>query len=54
MKMLRVIHRASSVHPMGIVGTFCGAHALPPGITAEAATDDVINVQLPELVVRAV
>ena len=52
MKMLRVIHRANAAHPIDIVPTFCGAHSIPQGKTAEEATVDVIDVQIPELVVR--
>lgn len=51
MKMLRVIHTTSTVHPIGIVSTYCGAHSVPTGMTVDQATDDVVNVQLPRLIV---
>jgi imidazolonepropionase len=51
MKMLRVIHAVNSRHPMDIVGTYCGAHSVPAGMTADTATEDVIERQLPELAV---
>ncbi len=52
MKMLRVIHKTNAVHAIDIVSTYCGAHSIPVGKTADEATADVIEVQLPELVVR--
>jgi imidazolonepropionase len=53
MKMLRVIHDAKKHHPIGIEATYCGGHSVPVGSTPEAATEDIINVQIPELVVRS-
>lgn len=47
LKMLRVLRRAAEVHPIEIVATFCGAHAVPPGRTAEEAAEDVVRNQLP-------
>jgi hypothetical protein len=52
MKMLRVIHSVNSAHAMDVVSTFCGAHSVPVGMTADEATEDVVAVQIPELVVR--
>ncbi|XP_022109706.1 probable imidazolonepropionase [Acanthaster planci] len=49
MKMLRVLERARRELPIEISSTFCGAHSVPIGQTAEEATEDVINKQLPEL-----
>ncbi|XP_070559217.1 probable imidazolonepropionase [Ptychodera flava] len=46
-KMLKVIQKAKKELPIEISSTFCGAHSIPKGKTAEEATDDVINVQLP-------
>ncbi|GAB1599070.1 probable imidazolonepropionase isoform X1, partial [Argonauta hians] len=45
-KMLTVIERAKREVPIDISSTFCGAHAVPKGKTAEEATYDVINNQL--------
>lgn len=50
MKMLRVIHSVNSAHAMDVVSTFCGAHSVPVGMTADEATEDVVAVQIPELV----
>lgn len=50
MKMLRVLHSAAQKHPIEIVSTFLGAHAVPKGKTADAIVHDVIHVMLPELV----
>lgn len=47
LKMLRVLHRADAVHPLSVVSTFCGAHAVPAGKTSQEATRDVIDHQLP-------
>ncbi|XP_015780717.1 PREDICTED: probable imidazolonepropionase [Acropora digitifera] len=49
MKMLRVIERAKKDLPIEISSTFCGAHSVPKGSTAEEATNDVINCQIPKL-----
>lgn len=46
-KMLRVIERARRTLPVDISCTFCGAHAIPRGQTAEEATKNVIEKQLP-------
>ena len=51
MKMLKVAHAAGSSHAIDIVSTYCGAHSVPTGSTPEQATEDVITVQIPELVV---
>ncbi len=53
MKMLRVIHTAKKAGRIGVVSTYCGAHSIPAGMDADAATRDVIDHQLPELVVRS-
>jgi imidazolonepropionase len=49
LKMLRVLKRASDVHPIDIISTFCGAHAVPAGLTSEEATINVIEEQLPRV-----
>ncbi|EAN84390.1 putative imidazolonepropionase [Trypanosoma cruzi] len=47
LKMLRVLKQANDEGPLTIVSTFCGAHAVPEGKTAEEAVRDVVEVQLP-------
>ncbi|KAJ8046502.1 putative imidazolonepropionase [Holothuria leucospilota] len=46
-KMLRVIERARKEVPIEISSTFCGAHAVPKGSSVKQATEDVLNNQLP-------
>ncbi|XP_013419726.1 probable imidazolonepropionase [Lingula anatina] len=45
-KMLKVMEKAKKIVPIDISSTFCGAHSVPKGKTADEAADDVINVQL--------
>lgn len=52
MKMLQVLHEANKEHPIEIISTFLGAHSIPKGSTAAEATEDVINKQLPALLVQ--
>ncbi|XP_050697761.1 probable imidazolonepropionase isoform X2 [Eriocheir sinensis] len=47
MKMLRVLERARPLAPLTISSTFCGAHSVPKGLTAEEATRRVVEEQLP-------
>ncbi|KAK2182115.1 hypothetical protein NP493_366g02016 [Ridgeia piscesae] len=51
MKMLAAIERAKNDRslPIDISSTFCGAHAVPKHKTAQEATTDVVDVQLPRL-----
>jgi len=48
-KMLKVLEKAKTATPIEIASTFLGAHSIPKGKTAEEATVDVIEVQLPEV-----
>eukprot|EP00057_Strongylocentrotus_purpuratus_P034859 XP_796824.3 PREDICTED: probable imidazolonepropionase [Strongylocentrotus purpuratus] len=48
-KMLRVLERAKRELPIEISSTYCGAHAVPKGMTVEEATQDVIKVQIPKI-----
>lgn len=47
LRMLEVIKRANDRHPVDIVPTFMGAHAVPADRTAESYIDEVIKEQLP-------
>jgi hypothetical protein len=38
-----------STHPVELIPTFLGAHSVPKGKTADEATYDILNNQLPEL-----
>lgn len=44
LKMLRVIHQAKGRHPIDLVSTFLGAHAVPAGMTSEQATAAVLEM----------
>ncbi|XP_031571789.1 probable imidazolonepropionase [Actinia tenebrosa] len=48
-KMLRVIERAKKELPIEISSTYCGAHSIPKGSTAEKATENILNEQLPAI-----
>ena len=48
--MLNVMQRpAIRAHAVELSPTFLAAHSIPKGSTEEAATDDIINHQLPKL-----
>jgi imidazolonepropionase len=47
LRMLRVIEQADRHHPVDVVPTFMGAHAVPEGRDAEDYTDEVVDEQLP-------
>ena len=47
LRMLRVIDRADGIHPVDVVATFMGAHAVPEDEPAEAYVDAIVDDQLP-------
>ena len=47
LRLLAAIERASRSHPVDVVATFMGAHAVPEDLDAEAYTERVIDEQLP-------
>jgi len=47
LEMLRVIDRADDRHPVDVVPTFMGAHAVPEDRSADDYVDEVIDDQLP-------
>src|SRR3989475_9129700 len=47
LKILRTIQRLKKYHPIAIVPTFMGAHAVPPGETSSEYVLGVINEMLP-------
>ncbi|KAM4678195.1 putative imidazolonepropionase [Discoglossus pictus] len=49
LKMLRLIERARDELHIGISSTYCGAHAVPEGKTAEQAADDIVDAHIPTL-----
>ncbi|KAM4035947.1 putative imidazolonepropionase [Anomaloglossus baeobatrachus] len=54
LKMLRVIAQAQKKLDIGISCTYCGAHSVPKGRTAEQAADDIIENHLPALAQLAI
>ncbi|CAG5115269.1 unnamed protein product [Candidula unifasciata] len=48
-KMLRVLERARRESKIDISSTYCGAHAVPKGKTADEATKDIITKQIPAI-----
>ncbi|XP_072257382.1 probable imidazolonepropionase [Pyxicephalus adspersus] len=49
LKMLRVIERAYREMEIGISATYCGAHSVPKGKSAETAATEIIENHLPAL-----
>jgi imidazolonepropionase len=47
LRMLAVLDRADETHPVDVVPTFMGAHAVPESRDAEAYVGDVVDEQLP-------
>jgi imidazolonepropionase len=47
LRMLAAIDEVAADHPVDLVPTFMGAHAVPEGITSEAYVETVIDEQLP-------
>jgi imidazolonepropionase len=47
LRMLEVIDRANEAHPVEVVPTFMGAHAVPEDRTADDYAEEVIEHQLP-------
>ncbi|KAF4523408.1 hypothetical protein B566_EDAN007879 [Ephemera danica] len=48
-RLLRIIERAKRDLDVEISPTYCGAHAVPRGLTSTEATNKVINEQIPEI-----
>jgi len=47
LRMLAVVRQADDAHPVDVVPTFMGAHAVPEETDAEVYTERVVNDQLP-------
>ena len=47
LRMLAVVRQADDAHPVDVVPTFMGAHAVPEETDAEAYTERVVDDQLP-------
>jgi imidazolonepropionase len=50
LKMLKVLHQAAQSHTIDIVSTYLGGHSVPDGVTAAAATQDIVQNQIPALI----
>ncbi|XP_046405938.1 probable imidazolonepropionase [Ischnura elegans] len=49
MRLLKIIENVKEECPIEISSTYCGAHAIPKNKTAEEATLNIVNDQIPEL-----
>ncbi|MFC7081770.1 imidazolonepropionase [Halorussus caseinilyticus] len=49
LRMLEVIDRADDRHPVDVVPTFMGAHAVPEGRDADEYVEEVVQDQIPEV-----
>ncbi|WP_135824897.1 imidazolonepropionase [Halorussus ruber] len=49
LRMLEVIDRADDAHPVDVVPTFMGAHAVPEGEDADEYVEEVVQDQIPEV-----
>jgi len=47
LRMLEIIERADETHPVDLVPTFMGAHAVPEGVETDTYVDRVVDEQLP-------
>ena len=54
LRMLDVIARADERHPVTVVPTFMGAHAIPEGRDAAGYADEVVDEQLPAVAEQGV
>ena len=48
-RLLRLIDRADDRHPVRVVPTFMGAHAVPDGVDADEYASEVVDEQLPAI-----
>ncbi|XP_019855779.1 PREDICTED: probable imidazolonepropionase [Amphimedon queenslandica] len=48
-KMLEVLNNARQEHPMDLSITYCGAHAVPRGLSSDEATLSIIEEQIPTI-----
>lgn len=48
-KLVNVLKRMSDSLPISLVGTFLGAHAIPPGTTEDRYVDSIISEMIPNL-----
>ncbi|MFB6284652.1 MAG: imidazolonepropionase [Halobacteria archaeon] len=49
LRLLEVIEEADARHPVDVLPTYMGAHAVPPGTDVERYVDDVVENQLPDV-----
>jgi len=49
LKILHVQKKINSVHPVDIISTFLGAHAIPKGYSSKDYVDKIINEMIPKI-----
>ncbi|WP_367996336.1 imidazolonepropionase [Haloferax volcanii] len=54
LRMLSAIDAAGSDHPVDVIPTFMGAHAVPRGADAEEYTESVVSDQLPAVAAQGI
>lgn len=54
LRMLDVMRRADDIHPVDVVPTFMGAHAVPDGMDTDAYVTEVVDDQLPAIAEQGV
>nr|WP_223174085.1 imidazolonepropionase [Haloferax sp. AS1] len=54
LRMLSAIDAADSDHPVDVIPTFMGAHAVPRGADAEEYTESVVSDQLPAVAAQGI
>jgi len=54
LRMLETIRRADEQHPVDVVPTFMGAHAVPAGQDADSYTEQVVEEQIPAVAEQGV
>ncbi|MFK5605890.1 imidazolonepropionase [Haloferax volcanii] len=54
LRMLSAIDAADSDHPVDVIPTFMGAHAVPRGMDAEEYTESVVSDQLPAVAAQGI
>jgi imidazolonepropionase len=54
LRLLDAIAAADRRHPVDVVPTFMGAHAVPEGVDADGYTDEVVDEQLPAVAAQGI
>ena len=54
LRLLDAVHRADEQHPVDVVATFMGAHAVPEGRETDDYVDEIVSEQLPAVEAQGV